>query len=165
MHLAPGSATDVGGSTTNASKMTLAPETTPEYRTRGLVSHEDPAGSVEVIPQRSYGGRAHDAGTQSSGFQGLVIRGNDNQSRGDQPSSNTPRVQSQSHNDTPRNDSPRVAPQTRSDSPRADAPRMAPSPAPAARADAPRSEPARTAPAASSSSSSSSSGKPPSSKN
>ncbi len=163
MHLAPGSAPDAGGSTTNASKMTLAPETKPQYRTRGLVAHEDPAGSVEVIPQRSYGGRAHDAGTQSSGFQGLVIRGNDNQSRGDQPSSNTPRVQSQSHNDTPRNDSPRVAPQTRSESPRADAPRMAPSPAPA-RADAPRSEPARTPPAgsSSSSSSSSSSGKPPS---
>jgi hypothetical protein len=172
MHLAPGGAADVGGSTTNASKLTLAPVTTPEYRTRGLVVHQDPAGSGEVIP-RSFGGRAHDAGTQSSGFQGLVIRSNDNQSqnqndaarrapstRGDAPTSGSPRVEAQSHNDAPR-----AAPQTRTETPRAESPRTAPAATSAPRAEAPRSEPARSAPAASSTSSSSSSGKPPSSKN
>ncbi len=178
MHLAPGGAMDVGGG--SGSKMALAPETTsPQYRTRGLVSHPDPVGA-EVLAPRTVGPdrRAHDAG---NGFQtnGMVIRGgNDSRSQadagndgsggrrtpsargGDAPNGSSPRV------DSPRNDAPRAAPQPRVESPRSEAPRMAPAPSPRVesprmetpraasppppRVEAPRSEPvARSAPASS----------------
>jgi hypothetical protein len=176
MRLAPGSAMDVGGAT--GSKMALAPDnTSPEYRTRGLVAHQDPVGA-EVLAPRTVGPdrRARDAG---NGFQtsGMVIRGgNDSRTQadagndgssgrrapsargGDTPNASSPRV------DSPRNDAPRAAPQPRVESPRSDAPRMAPAPAPRVesprietpraasppppRVEAPRSEPAaRSAPA------------------
>jgi hypothetical protein len=176
MRLAPGSAMDVGGA--NGSKMALAPDNTlPEYRTRGLVAHQDPVGT-EVLAPRTVGPdrRARDAG---NGFQtsGMVIRGgNDSRTQanagndgssgrrapsargGDTPNASSPRV------DSPRNDAPRSAPQPRVESPRSEAPRMAPAPAPRVesprietpraasppppRVEAPRSEPAaRSAPA------------------
>jgi hypothetical protein len=176
MHLAPGSAMDVGGA--NGSKMALAPDNTPpEYRTRGLVAHQDPVGA-EVLAPRAVGPerRARDAG---NGFQtsGMVIRGgNDSRSQadagndgaggrrapsargGDAPNASSPRI------DSPRNDAPRAVPQQRVESPRSDAPRMAPAPSPRVesprmetpraaaptppRVEAPRSEPvARSAPA------------------
>jgi hypothetical protein len=170
MRLAPTNGTDVGA--TNTSKMSLAPETTsPQYRTRGLVAHEDPAGTEEIAPRSPSSYRhANDAGSQAgSTYQSTVIRGgNDsrgqsgqtgqnNNSSGRAPVVNSPRTDSH-------NDSPRAAPQ-----PRAEAPHYSqPSSPPPMRVEAPRSEPARSAPAApaapasSSSSSSSSSGKPPS---
>jgi len=176
MRLAPGGAMDVGGG--SGSKMALAPDnTSPQYRTRGLVAHQDPVGA-EVLAPRTVGPdrRARDAG---NGFQtsGMVIRGgNDSRSQadagndgasgrrapsargGDAPNGNAPRV------DSPRNDAPRAAPQPRVESPRSDAPRMAPAPSPRVesprmetpraasppppRVEAPRSEPvARSAPA------------------
>jgi hypothetical protein len=190
MRLAPGSAMDVGGAT--GSKMALAPDnTSPEYRTRGLVAHQDPVGA-EVLAPRTVGPdrRARDAG---NGFQtsGMVIRGgNDSRTQadagndgssgrrapsargGDTPNASSPRV------DSPRNDAPRAAPQPRVESPRSDAPRMAPAPAPRVesprietpraasppppRVEAPRSEPAaRSAAAPAPAASSSSTGKPP----
>jgi len=145
MRVAPGDATDVGGA--SGAKMALAPETTsPQYRTRGLVAHQDPV-CGEVLAPRTVGPdrRARDAG---NGFQtsGMVIRGgNDSRSQvdagtdsrrapsargGDVP--NSPRV------DSPRNDEPRAAPQQRVESPRSDAPRMAPAPSP--RVESPRVE-------------------------
>jgi len=138
MRVGPGGAMDVGAN--NATKMTLAPtpdNTSPQYRTRGLVSHQDPAGG-EVLAPRSVGvdRRARDAG---DGVQGLVIRGSGNDSRSqadagndgasgrrapnrgaEAPTSNSPRVSS------PSNDAPRAAPQSRVESPRSDAPRLGP---------------------------------------
>lgn len=170
LHLAPGGATDVGGGSTNASRLTLAPEpTSPEYRNRGLVAHEDPAGSGDFIAPRNYGGnRAHDAGSQSTNAQGMVIRngnsgraqaGNygNNSAGNNSAGNNAPRPQVQSHTDAPR-----AAPQNRSDGPRAEAPRMAPAPS-APHVEAPRSP--SPPPASTSSSSSGSGGKPPSGKN
>jgi hypothetical protein len=167
MHIAPGGATDVGG--TNATKMTLAPtpdNTSPQYRTRGLVSHQDPAGG-EVLAPRSVGvdRRARDAGNS---VQGLVIRGSGNDSRSkadagndassrrapsahawDAPETNT-RFPVQSDETggrhvvySPSSDAPRAAPQQRVESPRSDAPRMAPAPSP--RVESPRVETPRAA--------------------
>jgi hypothetical protein len=185
---------DVGGA--NGSKMALAPDNTPpEYRTRGLVAHQDPVGA-EVLAPRTVGPdrRARDAG---NGFQtsGMVIRGgNDSRSQadvgndgaggrrapsargGDTPNASSPRI------DSPRNDAPRAAPQPRVESPRFDAPRMAPAPAPRVesprietpraasppppRVEAPRSEPAaRSAPASAPAPASSSSTGKPPGKN
>ncbi|HEY2164816.1 MAG TPA: hypothetical protein VGH04_12530 [Gemmatimonadaceae bacterium] len=152
MRVAPGGATDVGGA--SGSKMALAPDnTSPQYRTRGLVAHQDPVGAEALAP-RTVGPdrRARDAG---NGFQtsGMVIRGgggNDSRSQadagndgssgrrapsargGDAPNVNSPRV------DSPQNDAPRAAPQPRAESPRSDAPRMAPAPSP--RVESPRVE-------------------------
>jgi hypothetical protein len=156
MRLAPGGAMDVGGA--SGSKMALAPDnTSPQYRTRGLVAHQDPVGA-EVLAPRTVGPdrRARDAG---NGFQtsGIVIRGgndprtqadagNDGSSGrrapsargGDAPNVNSPRV------DSPQNDAPRAAPQPRVESPRSDAPRMAPAPSP--RVESPRMDTPRAAP-------------------
>lgn len=171
MHLAPGGGSDVGSGAGNATHLSSTPEpTTPEYRTRGLVAHQDPAGTDDHIAPRSYGGnRAHDGGSQSGNNQGMVIRnGNDGRaqttnSRGDGSNNNAARAQTQNQGQhavpQTRNeshaDAPRVAP---AQSPHFDAPRSAPPPTP--HVDAPRMAPAPPPP-----SSSSSSGKPPSSKN
>ena len=180
MHLAPGGATDVGA--TNATHMTLAPETTsPQYRTRGLVAHEDPAGG-EILAPRSLGNdrRARDAGAKTGSTGPVVFRGSDNGSRAqsrddgivrrspnprtEAPTANTPRVIESPRTESPRSappprvEAPRAAPQSRVEAPRAEAPRMAPAPAP--RVESPRSEPARSEPAKPASSSSST-GKPP----
>jgi hypothetical protein len=173
MQVAPGGATDVGA--TNTTHMTLAPETTsPQYRTRGLVAHEDPAGG-EIIAPRSVGNdrRARDAGSNNGSTMPMVFRGSDNGSRSqsrddgnvrraptartETPSTYTPRVV-----ESPRTEAPRAAPQPRVEAPRSEPVRMAPSPPPA-RVESPRSEPARSEPAARSAppASSSSSGKPP----
>jgi hypothetical protein len=176
MQIAPGGATDAGA--TNASQMKLAPDA-PQYRTRGLVAHQDPAGG-EILSPRSLGNdrRARDAATDRPGIQGMVIRGGSSddgvvrgQNRDDasarraptprteSPAASTPRAES------PRADAPRAVPQARTESPRVEAPRIERSaPPPPARVESPRvesprSEPARTPPPASSSSSSS--GKPP----
>jgi hypothetical protein len=160
MRLAPGGAMDVGGA--SGSKMALAPDnTSPQYRTRGLVAHQDPVGA-EVLAPRTVGPerRARDAG---NGFQtsGIVIRGgNDSRSQanagndgsgarrapsasgGDVPNVSSPRV------DSPRNDAPHAAPQPRVESPRSDAPRMAPAPSPrveSPRVESPRMETPRAA--------------------
>ncbi len=170
MRLAPGGATDVGGATdaggAGGTKMVLAPDNpSPQYRTRGLVAHQDPVGT-EVLTPRIVGPerRAHDAG---NGFQtsGMVIRGSDSRRQadagndgssgrrapsvrgGDAPNASTPRV------DSPRNDPPRAAPQPRVESPRSDAPRMAPAPSPrveSPRVESPRVESPRMEPRAAS---------------
>lgn len=185
MHLAPGGTTDVGA--TNATQMTLAPEpASPQYRTRGLVAHQDPAGG-EIIAPRSLqtDRRARDAGANSGATLPMVFRGSDNgtraQSRDDganrrsptprteTPTANMPRVIESPRAESPRSapppqprvEAPRAVPQPRVEAPRAE-PRMAPAPAP--RVESPRSEPARSEPAprsAPASSSSSSSGRPP----
>jgi len=150
MRLAPGSATDVGGA--NGSHMALAPEDgSPQYRTRGLVSHQDPVGA-EVLAPRTVGPerRAHDAG---NGFQtgGMVIRGNGNNDSRSQtnagsedanarraPSARGYEAPNTGARYTPSSDAPRAAPQQRVESPRTESPHMAPAPAP--RVEAPRME-------------------------
>jgi len=187
MRVAPGGATDVGA--TQATKMTLAPDNiSPQYRTRGLVSHQDPIG-VETLAPRIIGPdrRARDAsaGTQTSG---MVIRGgNDSRSQTnagndaaggrrapsyravDAPSSDAPRATTQ-RVDAPHYDAPRAAPAPRVESPRVETPRVSSPPPARVESQPARSEPAaRSAPAPSpapaASSSSSSTGKPPGSKN
>jgi hypothetical protein len=177
MQIAPGGAQDAGA--TNVSPMKLAPDA-PQYRTRGLVAHQDPTGG-EILAPRSLGNdrRARDASTERPGIQGMVIRGGNSDdgvvrgqnrddasarrvptARTESPAASTPRTES------PRVDAPRAVPQARTESPRVEAPRIERSaPPPPARVEpprteSPRSEPARTPPPASSSSSSSS-GKPP----
>jgi hypothetical protein len=158
MRVAPGGATDVGA--TNTKQMQLAPDnTSPQYRTRGLVAHQDPAGG-EVLAPRSLpvDRRARDAG---NGVQGLVIRGgnsgstnNDGRSQvgrdeaigrrapssggADAPARNSPRVDNP-RADNPRADAPRVAPQPRTETPRTESPRMTPAPTP--RVESPRVAP------------------------
>jgi hypothetical protein len=166
MRLAPGGAMDVGGG--SGSKMALAPDnTSPEYRTRGLVAHQDPAGA-EVLAPRTVGPdrRARDAG---NGFQtsGMVIRGgSDSRSQADagNDASSARRAPSGRGSDAPNtspftvqndemggrhlvykpsSDAPRAAPQQRVESPRSDAPRAAPAPSP--RVESPRVETPRAA--------------------
>jgi hypothetical protein len=151
VNLAPsGVGTDAGGAIT--SKVTLAPETTsPQYRTRGLVSHEDPAGT-EVIAPRAVGGNSHgnDAGSQNSPRSVVIRNGNDSRGQAGQDNGSSNRkVQSSNQ---PHTDAPHVVPRT-------EASHASPPPA---RVETPHSEPARSAPPASSTSSSSSTGKPPS---
>jgi hypothetical protein len=154
MRVAPGNAADVGGA--NGSHMALAPEDgSPQYRTRGLVSHQDPVGA-EVLAPRTVGPerRARDAG---NGFQtsGMVIRGGSdsrsqaNASKDDAngrraPSGRAVDAPNTNSRFTPSNDAPRAAPQQRVESPRSESPRMAPAPAP--RVEAPRMEAPRAAP-------------------
>jgi len=71
MRLTPGSAMDVGGNN-RSTQMQLAPDnTSPQYRTRGLVAHQDPVGGEILVP-RSVGGpdrRALDAGNAARARQ------------------------------------------------------------------------------------------------
>src|SRR4029077_20178991 len=113
------SAMDVGGA--NGSKMALAPDnTSPQYRTRGLVAHQDPVGAEALAPQRvGPDPRARDAG---NGFQtsGMVVRGGSNsraQSDAGNDGSAARRAPSARGGDVPNVNSPHV------DSPRNDAPR------------------------------------------
>jgi len=190
MRVVPGSATDVGGA--NGSHMALAPEDgSPQYRTRGLVSHQDPVGA-EVLAPRTVGPerRGRDAGNS---FQtgGMVIRGNSNndarsQANAGSEDANARRAPSargyEAPNTTttryaPSSDAPRAAPPPRVETPRAESPRVeaprmetprmsspAPSPPPM-RVEAPSAPRSAPAPAPASpppaSSSSSSTGKPP----
>jgi hypothetical protein len=169
MRLAPGGATDLGGA--NGSHMALAPESgSPQYRTRGLVSHQDPVGA-EVLSPRTVGPerRARDAG---NGFQtgGMVIRGgadtrsrasagNDGANVRSAPSTRGYDAPGANSRVTPSSDVPRAAPPQRVESPRVESPRMAPAPMRVEAPSAPHSAPAPASP--SPASSSSSSGKPP----
>ena len=156
MHLAPGSATDVGGSDERVEDDAgpgddaRVPHARPR-RARGSGRR------VEVIRRARTVGRAHDADATSASRR-LVIRGNDNQSRGagtaraSKPVASRPDAavaQSTRRRETLR----AYAPQTRAVAAAVDAPRIArrPRPRPRRRDRAAR-DAARASPAASSSS-------------
>lgn len=167
VHLAPGGATDVGGTT--STQASIAEPESPKYRTRGLIVHQDPTGGEALAPRSpaiQVRGRDTGGDREQPMAHGMVIRpdggsspgaqsGNDGVerrvpvTRGETPMSSAPRIEANSpRTESPRVDAPRTAPTPRVETPRAEsphfeAPRSAPAPrveAPAPRMEAPRVE-------------------------